>query len=514
MKTKLLALPVFTALALFASEVSAQRYQAEVFSNVTVTTDVQYASNISVLSGTPAMVNLNMDIYEPTGDTATQRPLIIFMHTGSYLPAYINGTPTGSRNDNATVEMCKQFAKRGYVVANMDYRLGWNPVSASLDVRRGTLLQAVYRSIQDAKACVRWHRSEAAGANTYKIDPNLIILGGQGTGGYIALNYASLDKPSEINLPKFISGITVPGLYIAGQSYVLQDTLGDFDGYGGVPWWNNPNNTPGFPTNVQFVFNLGGAMGDSTWLEAGDAPMVALHVIGDPFAPYDSGIVYVPGTPPQAVVDVAGSRRVLKIANQLGNNNCFANNGFTDPYTQTANLSNEGFEGLFPFPTVPAVQAGPWEWIDSATVYNVAPLYGQNPTNIYYGFLQTNPANDSTRALAYIDTIMGYVNPRMCYCLGFCPPWSPTGLNPNADLASLVSVGPNPSAGNVDINLDQIGQSVQSIELTDVSGRVIMQFAIDTRKRYTIQHENLNAGIYFVRLRFDSGEVNKKIILE
>jgi len=109
---------------------------------------------------------------------------------------------------------------------------------------------------------------------------------------------------------------------------------------------------------------------------------------------------------------------------------------------------------------------------------------------------------------------MGYVNPRMCYCLGFCPPWSPTGLNPNADLASLVSVGPNPSAGNVDINLDQIGQSVQSIELTDVSGRVIMQFAIDTRKRYTIQHENLNAGIYFVRLRFDSGEVNKKIILE
>ena len=155
-------------LGFFTMPAYSQRFLSEVFPSVNVTTNVVYAQNYEVLTGTPVLKDLKMDVYEPAGaaDPMTERPLIIYLHTGSYIPIIVNGNATGSRNDSAAVEICKQFARRGYVVANMDYRLGWDPTNTNptngLDIRRGTLLNAVYRSIQDAKSCVRYFRKDAA----------------------------------------------------------------------------------------------------------------------------------------------------------------------------------------------------------------------------------------------------------------------------------------------------------------------------------------------------------------
>ena len=55
--------------------------------------------------------------------------------------------------------MCKRFAKKGYVAVAVDYRLGWNPISTSADVRRSTLIQAAYRGLQDTKTAVRFLRN-------------------------------------------------------------------------------------------------------------------------------------------------------------------------------------------------------------------------------------------------------------------------------------------------------------------------------------------------------------------
>ena len=57
----------------------------------------------------------------------------------------------------------------------------------------------------------------------------------------------------------------------------------------------NENNT-GYSNAVQFVVNLGGAMGDSSWIAAGDAPMIGIHCVDDPFAPFMVLGVYVPTT--------------------------------------------------------------------------------------------------------------------------------------------------------------------------------------------------------------------------
>jgi acetyl esterase/lipase len=116
MKTTLQSVFTIVVLSLGLSVSAQDRYLDDVFSAVTVTSDVTYATNISILpvltGGVPAPVALNCDIYEPTGDTETNRPVIILVHTGSFLPAIVNGQATGSKSDSSIVEQCTRWAKK------------------------------------------------------------------------------------------------------------------------------------------------------------------------------------------------------------------------------------------------------------------------------------------------------------------------------------------------------------------------------------------------------------------
>ncbi|MCC7231848.1 MAG: T9SS type A sorting domain-containing protein [Bacteroidia bacterium] len=511
---------VAAILGLTGHSALAQRFLSEVFPSVNVTSDVVYGNNITIYpSGIPTSEDLKMDVYEPSGvaDPLTERPLIIYIHTGSFIPAVFNQNPTGAKTDSTCVEMCSQFARRGYVAASMDYRQGWVPTDPDQDVRTGTLLQAVYRGILDVKACVRYFRKDAAiNGNTFKVDTNTVILMGQGTGGYLALAYVTLDKISEIQLSKFLSGSNnaLYGFQI-GQPYVNQAILGDFDGYGGVPQANNPNNSVGYGNKVSFCVNMGGALGDSSWLEAGDVPMVAFHVTNDPFAPYGDGPVYVPTQPPQFVVDVSGSQTVITNANALGNNDCFNSAGFTDPYTLRANAVNNGQDGLFPFerpvPPFAPGEAGPWEWFDSTALKTYAQSMGLSASagvSAFINGLATNPDMSKTKALAYIDTIQNYLNPRIVYCLSL-----PTGLSEPDAFSRSVSVFPNPANTSFSISILDHSRQVSKVDLTDITGRLIWS---DTSFRgpvrsYDAQH--LLPGIYLVNIYTPFGKVSRRLLI-
>ncbi len=502
----------------FTMQASAQRYLTEIFSSVSKTSNVVYGNNISVfpvlLGGQPTAEDLLMDVHTPDGDVVTNRPLVIVLHTGSFLPPVINGQPTGSKSDSNIVAMCQQFAKRGYTAAAMTYRKGWNPSAqgaGSQDIRTGSLLQAVYRGILDAKACVRYFRANAdTGGNDFGIDPNQIILGGVGTGGYIAFAYATLDDPAEISLTKFLSNTNNATYgFIQGSSYVNQALLGDFEGYGGNAALNNPNNSPGYPSNVQFVFNMGGAMGDTSWLEAGDAPMVAFHPVGDPFAPYGVGNVIVPTTG-QFVVEVGGSREAIRLSNEKGNNACFANAGFTDALTTYANTVNEGFEGLYPLYTNPAQQAGPWEWFDStATVFYASflpPPYNTAGGTAYSSALITNPDMSKAKALAYLDTIMGYLNPRVVYCLNLS-----TGLNEQQLAEAGLSFVPNPANDRTVIST-KTDAILREVNVMDVTGKTVALYTNIDEKSFTLERNGLDAGVYLIQVKTDIGSATSRLI--
>ena len=508
----------------FSMQGYAQRYYNEVFTSVTKTSNVIYANNISVLTGTPTAMDITMDVYEPTGDTATARPLILVLHTGSFLPAVMNGQPTGSKSDSAVVEMCMRFAKKGYVAVAPDYRLGWNPVSTVQDVRTATLLQAVYRSIQDAKACVRYFKKDKATANAYKIDTTRIAVGGLGSGGYIALAYATLNTPGEIILPKFIDNSTTPP-----TPYVNQAIYGNYDGTDSTAL-NLPNHV-GYGSEINIAFNIGGAIGDRSWLNAGEPPIVSFQCTDDPNAPYTTGAVIVPSTG-DFVVEASGSYDVQAKVDSLNNNAIFTNASNTsNAFTTAANAINNGYDGLYPFITpapganlsctgananAQTEQGAPWDWWDEAA-YTAAPGHPNGAPGAVMACLAKtgNPDMSAAKGRLYIDTIQGYLTPRLA-CALYLPGSNcvnTTGITENKEVANTVNIFPNPATSTITVAVK--GNTIETVELFDLTGRMVKQVAGVNAAQYTVQRENLTSGLYFAKVKLNKGGVvTKRIVLE
>lgn len=372
------------------------------------------------------VVNIPMDIYEPDQavDTYDNRPVIVYIHTGNFLPPPLNGGPTGTKTDSTAVELCRQWARKGYVAISCDYRLGWNPIAESVQERRGTLLNAVYRAIHDVKMGVRYLRENAWSLNTYNIDETKIVLYGQGSGGYVSQAYTTLDNaPVELFLEKFR-----PNPFNPGVSYVDTTVVGNVDGFGGLL---NLYYDEGVPATVHMSINAGGALADESWLEVGDVPMCAINCIRDDFAPFDEGTVIVPTTL-EEVVDVHGANVFIQKANDLGNNAVFAPLPDGDPFTdrarsmygETFTVSNGGSitvantpEGLFPLELTLrpylANQASPWEWWNPNSP--IAQTEVAPGITAHMASLNSNPDMSPEKGRAYLDTIQGYILPRvMC----------------------------------------------------------------------------------------------------
>ena len=441
------------------------RYLDDMFSAVTVTSDVTYATNVSVLpvlQGLPtAAAPINCDIYEPTGDTETDRPVIILAHTGSFLPPVINGQATGSKTDSSIVEQCTRWAKKGYVAVAMSYRLGWNPTSTDQNTRTSTLIQAAYRSIQDARSLIRFMRQEeAVNGDPYGIDGSKIVFGGQGTGGYLSLGVATLDTTSELFLTKFLDlsdpanpmPYVIPAIF--GNIYgtdqgnlPVTDSLGNFIlDSNGVPVtvpFSLPNNI-GYSSDISMAFNIGGCLADSSWLEAGDAPIVSFHCAKDGAGPYANGDVIVPTTG-DFVIEAQGSYIVQKHQAMYGNNAPFASLNISDPITSQSVINNttydtinnylvgNNYDGLYTFITPPpsttpnafgeyAVEQGaPWDWWDNATFEAISQqINGPAPAGYFAAnAILDNPNMGPASGNLYIDTIQHYLNPRIFATLGF-----------------------------------------------------------------------------------------------
>jgi len=135
------------------------RYASDTFTNVTTTSNVVFGSNITA-SGTTQ--SLTMDIYQPTGDIETNRPLIVWAHGGSFIG--------GTKTDADMVALSQAFTKKGYVCASINYRLGLTPFDSVGAVK------AVLRAVQDMKASVRFFYKDKLTTNTYKIDTTNIFI--------------------------------------------------------------------------------------------------------------------------------------------------------------------------------------------------------------------------------------------------------------------------------------------------------------------------------------------------
>ena len=152
------------------------RYQQEIFDQVSITT-VTYSD----------VYDLDMDIYQPIGDVEANRPMLILAHGGSFVG--------GTRTNATVVSLAETFAKRGYVVASISYRL----MKLSDFLTRSATFNGVAEALSDGKAAVRYFRKTVEEGNVYRIDSNQIYFGGNSAGGVIALHTTFIQEEEIID---------------------------------------------------------------------------------------------------------------------------------------------------------------------------------------------------------------------------------------------------------------------------------------------------------------------------
>ena len=471
---------LLTTLLLFSYNSYSQRYISEIFTDVSVTNDVQYASNISVLSGAPNLEILYMDVYEPVGDIETERPVIIIAHGGEYLPPQLNGLPYGDKKDSAIVHLCNKLAKRGFVAISYNYRLGWNPTATTQETRTGTYLNAQYRASQDGFSVVRFLRMNVdIQSNTFGIDTTRIISGGLGVGGQTSASIAFLDRYEEMAMYKFMDPF--------GQPYVDSSLSGNV--YGTTTRPLNMSNNSSYENDIDFAFNLGGYVSDSTWIEAGDVPMVSFGLPLDPFAPFDHGAI-ITQTNGDFVANGSGSKGIQSNQAILGNNLPFTWGTYSDAYTTQANLNNSGLDGLYPFITS-GPEVSPWNYWDFTT-WNIPHPNGGTFND--QGLL-TNPGMSLSQSNLYLDTVVNYLCPRIVCALNL-----PGCTNASLEEEQLISIQvyPNPNDGQLFVELEQY-ISIIDYSIVDLNGRIILSGVLSKQKSL-IDIQKLKSGVYLIQV--------------
>ena len=529
MKRLLPILLSFLVTGVFAQE----RYLGQVFSDVNVQT-VLYGKNYTVI-GVPSLGHtvetarvgqpLAADVYSPKGDTETKRPLVIYFHTGNFLPFPQNTSASGTRKDSVCVDIARKFAKMGYVAASVDYRLGWNPIAPTQEGRVNTLINAAYRGVQDARTAIRYFK---ANAETFGIDSNKIMIFGQGTGGYITLATASLDKYNEVltttsgigkfigsnGLPYVIEKVPLPGggvLYINGdiEGKVLGIVPPNADGTfnAGPP---PTGDTLCFPNHVNhssefaLAVNMGGALGDISWLDSKTAPIISIQAPYDPFAPYDDAVLNVPIPGGQLpVVRVQGSLAVQRIMDELGINDPFeALDPAKDPIGQAIKEKAGGHINLFPIVGSNILDSSPWDFWDPATNPNHA-------TSI-----QTNPDMTAEKGRRFIDSILVFVAPRACIAMDLpCKASVTSSTKDLTDADVNLVLAPNPAYDKVRVEVSR-ETPIVSATVTDINGRLVATYKNVNHNVLEVQRNNLNTGIYIINMTFEKGSLSKKVMFQ
>ena len=227
-----------------------KRYFQDVFTDTTHAKNVEFGRNLASSLG----ASLLMDVVEPKGDVLTKRPLIILAFGGGFV--------SGARNEQYMLDLCKTFAKKGFVCATIDYRL-YNFANGFPDSLK--ISSTVIQAIQDMKAAIRYFKKNASLANAYRIDTANIILGGVSAGAITAMHTAEMD--STDNIPTWLRNVV--------------KAEGGFEGYAG---------NPGYSSAVKGALSLSGGLYQKEYLDKDDVPFMAYHGTADVVVPFGYGL--------------------------------------------------------------------------------------------------------------------------------------------------------------------------------------------------------------------------------
>lgn len=192
----------------------------------------------------PRDIELKMDIYVPQDDTSKLRPLLMLIHGGAFF--------NGDKASEAYIKWSNHFAAMGFVVASINYRMGFLPSADQIDC-------AGYRAVQDANAAMRYLVHNAA---KYRINTDWIFAGGTSAGAITALNLAFMRNN---NRPKSTRGS------------LFKNDLGDIESV-------SPQYKENF--SIKAVANMWGAVHDINMISNAKTSIISFHGDADNIVPY------------------------------------------------------------------------------------------------------------------------------------------------------------------------------------------------------------------------------------
>ena len=234
------------------------RYKDDVFS-ITRHADIEYGSNYDNKN---QLTHLLLDVYEPEGDTAKLRPLIVFIHGGSF--------KGGDREDQSINKSAEFFARKGYVTANIEYRLQQttfiDPIIDFADTYQW--YRAIVRATQDLKAAIRYFKKDAAiNGNIYKIDTSTIFIYGSSAGAITALHSVYLRDTIDMS----------------SLFKITYNELGCLEGNSGNPGYSSTN-------GIKAIVSCSGALEDLRYMNGKkDIQYLGFHNNPDFTVPYGEG---------------------------------------------------------------------------------------------------------------------------------------------------------------------------------------------------------------------------------
>ena len=180
------------------------------------------------------------DLFEPTGNNSVSRPLIIWMHGG--------GFKYGNKKTGGIPLWCREFSKRGYVCAAINYRL-----SKKKPLRKfPDLVEGCMQAAEDLHKAITYFKAHC---DQYKIDTTKIIVAGNSAGAIVGLQ-AVYSSPYEM-----MKLINKPG----------------YDSF-------SKTRNPG---GICAIVNFWGALFDSNWLKNERVPIVSVHGEKDNIVKFD-----------------------------------------------------------------------------------------------------------------------------------------------------------------------------------------------------------------------------------
>jgi len=208
------------------------RYKDLLFPSADIKSDLNYAADTVA---TAKRKYYAFDLYTPQNDTVKNRPLIIWMHGGGFV--------FGSKTDENIKLWSAEFARRGYVCAAINYRLG----KTSALFNFGKLVRNAYPAVLDARLAVDYFRKHH---REFGIDPDRIILAGNSAGAMMALQTA----------------------FSNNRELADSVRVGNPAAYG-------PVNAG--PTPVLAVINFWGGIYNINWLKNAKVPVVSIYGSND-----------------------------------------------------------------------------------------------------------------------------------------------------------------------------------------------------------------------------------------